>query len=178
MDQVHGLLAGTKTSVDHLLPKSEELLSQTQRQERAISNIHNDLKEKTREIMKELSDVERARGVKAGDDKQLKQHQPRKIRPYQESPPMTTHATLHKRPKPNSSASMLPLALPLIDTSLELEEMENSNTTKGPSVVFPSIENKPIVVNSSFTYQYGKNKFGVEVKKGENPCCLHECLLR
>ena len=61
--QVHGLLAGTKTSVDHLLPKSEELLSQTQRQERAISNIHNDLKEKTREIMKELSDVERELGV-------------------------------------------------------------------------------------------------------------------
>lgn len=154
VDQVHGLLAGTKTSVDHLLPKSEELLSQTQRQERAISNIHNDLKEKTREIMKELSDVERELGVVKVSDKPLK---PRKIRPYQESPP-------ELRPKPNSTA-MLPLALPLIDTSSEMEEMENSNTTKGPSVVFPSIENKPIVVNSSFTYQYGKNKFGVEVKK-------------
>ncbi len=57
MDEVHGMLAGTKTSVDHLVPKSEELLNQTQRQERAISNIHNDLKVTTNAIMKELSDV-------------------------------------------------------------------------------------------------------------------------
>ena len=57
VDEVHGMLAGTKTSVDHLVPKSEELLNQTQRQERAISNIHNDLKVTTNAIMKELSDV-------------------------------------------------------------------------------------------------------------------------
>ena len=146
VDQVHGLLAGTKTSVDHLLPKSEELLSQTQRQERAISNIHNDLKEKTEEIMKELSDVERELGFGDGHVKD-DQHQPRKLRPYQESPTFA-----------------LPLVLPLIDTSMEVNE--NSNTTKGPSVVFPSIENKPIAVNSSsFAYQYGKNKFGVEVNE-------------
>jgi hypothetical protein len=57
VDEVHGMLAGTKKSVDHLLPKSEELLSQNERQERAISHIHNDLREKTNAIMKELSDV-------------------------------------------------------------------------------------------------------------------------
>ena len=51
------MLAGTKTSVDHLMPKSEELLSQSQRQERAISNIHNDLTEKTNAIINELSQV-------------------------------------------------------------------------------------------------------------------------
>ena len=56
---MHGLLAGTKTSVDGLVPASERLLSQTQRQERAISNIHIDLMKKTNAIMKELSDVER-----------------------------------------------------------------------------------------------------------------------
>ena len=53
------MLAGTKFSVDYLLPRSEELLSHTQRQERAISHIHDDLKEKTSAIMKELDDVER-----------------------------------------------------------------------------------------------------------------------
>ena len=48
VDEVHDMLAGTKFSVDYLLPlKSEELLSQTQRQERAISHIHDDLKETT-----------------------------------------------------------------------------------------------------------------------------------
>ena len=39
------------------MPKSEELLSQSQRQERAISNIHNDLTEKTNAIINELSQV-------------------------------------------------------------------------------------------------------------------------
>lgn len=51
------MLQGTKTSVDGLLPKSEQLLSQTERQERAISNIHSDLTEKTNAIIKELSQV-------------------------------------------------------------------------------------------------------------------------
>ena len=59
VDEVHGMLAGTQFSVDYLLPRSEELLSHTQRQERAISHIHDDLKEKTSAIMKELDDVER-----------------------------------------------------------------------------------------------------------------------
>ena len=54
------MLAGTKTSVDHLMPKSEELLSQSQRQERAISNIHTDLTEKTNAIINELSQVKLA----------------------------------------------------------------------------------------------------------------------
>ena len=57
VEDIRGMLAGTKTSVDHLMPKSEELLSQSQRQERAISNIHNDLTEKTNAIINELSQV-------------------------------------------------------------------------------------------------------------------------
>ena len=39
------------------MPQSEELLTQSQRQERAISNIHNDLTEKTNAIINELSQV-------------------------------------------------------------------------------------------------------------------------
>ena len=57
VEDIRGMLAGTKTSVDHLMPQSEELLTQSQRQERAISNIHNDLKEKTNAIINELSQV-------------------------------------------------------------------------------------------------------------------------
>ena len=59
MDEVRGLLAGTKDSVDHLVPRSEELLTQTQRQERAISNIHLDLTHKTNRIIEELSEVKK-----------------------------------------------------------------------------------------------------------------------
>ena len=36
--------------------------------------------------------------------------------------------------------------------------------TKKPSVIFPSIENKPILVNNSFTYDSGKNLEGATVK--------------
>ena len=34
---------------------------------------------------------------------------------------------------------------------------------KRPSVIFPSVENKPTIVNSSFTYDAGKNLNGVTV---------------
>ena len=49
-----------------------------------------------------------------------------------------------------------------------VQEVENNSSgggasTRGPSVIFPSVENKPIVANSTFSYQLGKNKSGVEV---------------
>lgn len=44
MDEVWNVVVGTKSSVDDLVPKSDELLTQTQRQERAIGEIHSDLK--------------------------------------------------------------------------------------------------------------------------------------
>ena len=154
------MLAGTKFSVDHLLPRSEELLSHTQRQERAISHIQDDLKEKTDAIMKELDDVERELHVtKMG-----------------ESTDNSTMAWLVPTPQPLQqrppSLSSQPVAMPLIDNE--------ANTTRGPSVVFPSIQKKPIVANSytnsSFTYQYGKNKFGVEVRENHSVNCFRQIL--
>lgn len=44
--------------MDDLLPKSDELLTQTQRQERAISEIHADLRSKTNKIIENLEGVE------------------------------------------------------------------------------------------------------------------------
>ncbi|XP_076300479.1 uncharacterized protein LOC143218842 [Lasioglossum baleicum] len=58
MDEVWNVVVGTKTSVDDLLPKSDELLTQTQRQERAISEIHADLRSKTNKIIENLEGVE------------------------------------------------------------------------------------------------------------------------
>ncbi|KAL0111328.1 hypothetical protein PUN28_012905 [Cardiocondyla obscurior] len=58
MDQVWNVVMGTKSSVDDLLPKSDELLTQTQRQERAINEIHADLKSKTNKIIENLEGVE------------------------------------------------------------------------------------------------------------------------
>jgi hypothetical protein len=43
MDEVWNVVVGTKSTVDNLVPKSQQLLDKTQRQERAISIIHSDL---------------------------------------------------------------------------------------------------------------------------------------
>lgn len=59
MDEVWDVVVGTKTSVDDLVPKSDELLTQTQRQERAIGEIHSDLNTKTNLIINNLDMVEK-----------------------------------------------------------------------------------------------------------------------
>lgn len=59
MDEVWDVVVGTKSSVDDLVPKSDELLTQNQRQERAIGEIHHDLKTKTNLIINNLDMVEK-----------------------------------------------------------------------------------------------------------------------
>ncbi|XP_069686680.1 angiopoietin-2 [Periplaneta americana] len=59
MDEVWDVVVGTKSSVDDLVPKSDELLTQTQRQERAISDIHADLRTKANKIIANLDLVEK-----------------------------------------------------------------------------------------------------------------------
>lgn len=75
MDEVWDVVVGTKSSVDHLLPKSDALLTQTQRQERAIGEIHHDLKTKTNLIINNLDMVEK-RLKKQEDDVQLLAQRP------------------------------------------------------------------------------------------------------
>ena len=59
MDEVWDVVVGTKTSVDDLVPKSDELLTQTQRQERAINDVHADLRQKANKIIANLDLVEK-----------------------------------------------------------------------------------------------------------------------
>lgn len=59
MDEVWDVVVGTKTSVDDLVPKSDELLTQTQRQERAIDDVHADLRQKANKIIANLDLVEK-----------------------------------------------------------------------------------------------------------------------
>lgn len=59
MDQVWNVLIGAKSSVDSLVPTSETLLWQTQRQERALSDIHAELNVKTKQIIDNINQVER-----------------------------------------------------------------------------------------------------------------------
>ena len=111
--------------------------------------------------MKELSDVERELLITKTSDAAIKDQGIRSssvmmpmalplIRDIDSSSEVTTMA---------SAASTVKLSL----SSTEMEEDETTGATRGPSVVFPSIENKPIVANSTFSYQFGRNKSGVEV---------------
>lgn len=59
MDEVWNVVVGTKSSVDDLVPKSDELLTHTQRQERAIGEIHQDLRANTNKIIENLDIVEK-----------------------------------------------------------------------------------------------------------------------
>ncbi|XP_041565703.1 uncharacterized protein LOC108149906 isoform X3 [Drosophila elegans] len=59
IDEVWDVVVDTKSTVDNLLPKSAALLTQTQRQERAIDEIHQDLKTKTNLIINNLDKVEK-----------------------------------------------------------------------------------------------------------------------
>ena len=59
MDQVWNVLIGAKSSVDSLVPTSEALLWQTQRQEQALTDIHAELNVKTKQIIDNLNHVER-----------------------------------------------------------------------------------------------------------------------
>ncbi|CAD7013498.1 unnamed protein product [Ceratitis capitata] len=76
MDEVWDVVVGTKSSViNDLLPKSDALLTQTQRQERAIGEIHHDLNSKTNLIINNLDMVEK-RLKKQEDDVQLLAQRP------------------------------------------------------------------------------------------------------
>jgi hypothetical protein len=48
--------------------------------------------------------------------------------------------------------------------SNEVGTGDQGETLRGPSVIFPSIQNKPIFVNSSFTYDTGRNLNGITVR--------------
>ncbi|CAD1471244.1 unnamed protein product, partial [Heterotrigona itama] len=58
MDQVWNVVVGTIRSVDDLSSRSDELLARTQRQERAISEMHADLRRKTNKIIENLEGAE------------------------------------------------------------------------------------------------------------------------
>ncbi|XP_066995760.1 angiopoietin-4 [Anabrus simplex] len=172
MDEVWDVVVGTKSSVDDLVPKSDELLTQTQRQERAISDIHADLRSKANKIIANLDLVER-RLKKQEDDvasivvqrpaapsellldptiDRLVEYNP--VRYTEEFVAVT--ATEPELPATTLSSST---------TASPSTTAGNSNTTnsapfanlagRGSSrsrgLIFPSVKNKPSLTNTTFT---------------------------
>ncbi|CAH2006017.1 unnamed protein product [Acanthoscelides obtectus] len=167
MDEVWNVVVGTKSSVDDLVPKSDELLTQTQRQERAIGEIHNDLRTKTNKIIANLDKVEK-RLKKQEDDVATLAQRPVPAEALVE--PNLEHVDDYgttRYVEDYATDTTLPVGFttispPITQTPSGLQNQTNGGTTtekrvekrKG-GIIFPSVKNKPTHVNSTFVTSDG-----------------------
>ncbi|XP_052866713.1 uncharacterized protein LOC128272870 [Anopheles cruzii] len=204
MDEVWDVVVGTKSSVDDLVPKSDALLTQNQRQERAIGEIHHDLKTKTNLIINNLDMVEK-RLKKQEDDVAVLAQRPvpaellmdptidrlveydpnRYARPlkwpdlrrsltvvpsrpihryivedFTEALPTTTYPTSSSSSSSSSSSTSTSTTSSSTSTSSSTTQsnVNGSASTTGTAknvsrkggIIFPSVKNKPSVLNSTF----------------------------
>lgn len=175
MDEVWDVVVGTKSSVDDLVPKSDELLTQTQRQERAIGQIHNDLKAKTNLIINNLDMVEK-RLKKQEDDvatlaqrpvpaellldptiDRLVEYAPNRYRVDEPSTdPSTSTAAANSSPSTISGNHSSPTVSPITVTPSSSQTTSRPGSRKG-GIIFPSVKNKPIVGNNTFASEVVAN---------------------
>lgn len=177
MDEVWNVVVGTKSSVDDLLPKSDKLLTQTQRQERAIGQIHQDLRTKTNLIIENLDMVEK-RLKKQEDDvtilsqrpvsadllidptiDRLVEYNPNRYSVVEDA---TETFTTTSAPTTTQSTSTSTSTQQPTTTQGNLNNIVNasatnqttSTTTKTISrkggIIFPSVKNKPSKINTTF----------------------------
>lgn len=169
------VVVGTKSTVDDLLPKSNELLTQTQRQERAIGEIHYDLNSKTNKIIANLDKVEMRLKKQEVDVANLA------LRPVPAdillSEPTLEVAAEYDSPSfdedfPDTTTP------PIGFTTMENTSNESVTATttekraekrKG-GVIFPSVKNKPVLNNSTFvTSEVVSSVREVKVKSRTTP---------
>ncbi|XP_042225467.1 angiopoietin-1-like [Homarus americanus] len=164
MEEVWDVVVGTKSSVDVLVPKSEALLNTSQRQERAISTIQSDLTEKANRIIQNLDQVEQTLKTMPREGNLQRDH----INPV---------SLLHRSTAPHQVEDDTPADDPpgdLVDQSFLTEhnttdiltttERPISRSPVGPSgVVFPSVQRKPVTVNTTFIVNEMSNQ---NIKQG------------
>ncbi|XP_060520361.1 angiopoietin-2 isoform X2 [Cylas formicarius] len=158
MDEVWNVVVGTKSSVDDLVPKSDELLTQTQRQERAIGEIHNDLRSKTNKIIANLDKVEK-RLKKQEDDVATLAQRPVPAEILLSDPTINEDYDTTRFDEDYSTDTTLPVSYTTQPPNLIQNGLGNNSfatTTekriekrKG-GVIFPSVKNKPAPINSTF----------------------------
>lgn len=191
MDEVWDVVVGTKSSVDDLVPKSDELLTQTQRQERAIGEIHNDLRTKTNKIIANLDMVEKRLKKQEDDvvnlaqrpvpaellldptiDRLIEYDPSRYIDEYPTATDTTLPVTYTTVPPPTiitqSSATVTQVNTTPLTASAQQENSTQSKRTekrKG-GIIFPSVKNKPSRANTTFTTDSIGNIKDVKVSPG------------
>ncbi|XP_034140434.1 uncharacterized protein LOC117591328 isoform X2 [Drosophila guanche] len=188
MEEVWDVVVGTKSTVDHLLPKSDAILTQTQRQERAIDEIHQDLKTKTNLINNNLDMIEK-RLKKQENDVQilatppvptelevdstidrLVKYNPKvntPLPPILPSIPLstTTSTSTFQSPTATSPRDVTTMDVPILSKSANISmqngTLSSSTSSNSPiptkstirkgGIIFPSVKNKPAVINNTFT---------------------------
>lgn len=174
MDEVWDVVVGTKSSVDDLVPKSDELLTQTQRQERAIGEVHNDLRTKANKIIANLDMVEKRLKKQEDDVATLAQRpvpaelllDPTIDRLVEYDP---NRYSIDEYPAPTETTqpfgfTTLPPPTTITQTSstsnlsstTQVWTIQQGSTEKRPDkrkggVIFPSVKNKPSPANTTFT---------------------------
>lgn len=190
MDEVWNVVVGTKSSVDDLVPKSDELLTQTQRQERAISDIHDDLRMNTNKIIANLDVVERRLKKQEDDvvtlaqrpvpaemlrldptiDEYARYDEPlaESTQPAAGSVSFTTPASAGIGPSgPTSGAPTDPQQQP------PFQQTSRNAPQKNRGVVFPSVKNKPPPANISFLTDQFNREVKVRFSRPFFPYILH-----
>lgn len=162
MDEVWSVVVGTKSSVDDLLPKSDKLLTQTQRQERAIGQIHQDLRTKTNLIIENLDMVEK-RLKKQEDDVTILAQRPSdllidptidRLAEYNQNrysiiDDATEAITATSTPSTTSTSTPQSTSPPAIINSIINATVTAKPSRKG-GIIFPSVKNKPSKINTTF----------------------------
>lgn len=168
----------TKNSIDHLLPKSDRLLTQTERQERAISEIHDDLRTKTNKIIQNIEGVESRLKKQENEVVNLSQRQiptgllldptidrlveydPNRYLALNEDYTTETSTLLTSKSSSTSSPSVtiptlslnLQTTTPMTSTNSTATSVNGTRaSTRNRGVIFPSVKNKPSLTNSTFT---------------------------
>ncbi|KAK4877596.1 hypothetical protein RN001_010102 [Aquatica leii] len=174
MDEVWDVVVGTKSSVDDLVPKSDELLTHTQRQERAIGEIHNDLRTKTNKIIANLDIVEK-RLKKQEDDVATLAQRPvpaellldptidRLVEfnsnrySIDDYPPPTdttlpiSYTTLQPLTTITQSSTIAQSTSTLLASTIPVQSQDKRPEKRKGGVIFPSVKNKPTPGNTTFT---------------------------
>ena len=184
MDEVWNVVVGTKSSVDDLLPKSDKLLTQTQRQERAIGQIHQDLRTKTNLIIENLDMVEK-RLKKQEEDVTILAQRPvdllvdptiDRLAEYNQN----RYSIIDDATEPASTSSSSPssatsTSTPQTTTSSTTQGNVNTSTTNQTTgspvksrkggVIFPSVKNKPSKLNTTFMSESSVGIKDIKVSK-------------
>ncbi|KAK9728033.1 Fibrinogen beta and gamma chains, C-terminal globular domain [Popillia japonica] len=174
MDEVWDVVVGTKSSVDDLVPKSDELLTQTQRQERAIGEMHSDFRSKANQIIENLDMVEK-RLKKQEDDvatlaqrpvpaellldptiDRLVEFNPNRyqVDEFAAATDTTIPIPFTTLPPPTTATQTTTTtnATPAVTTTQQnLNVTEKRTEKRKGGVIFPSVKNKPSITNNTFT---------------------------